>query len=85
MNFLVEKDEDVVARAVEFAAEYMLTRSPLGLRLTKEALNFNMDAGGPEAAIKVEDRNQVLCGETQDALEGVTAFFEKRRPNYGSR
>ncbi len=85
VNFLVEKDEDVVPRAVEFAAEYMLTRSPLGLRLTKEALNFNMDAGGPEAAIKLEDRNQVLCGETEDALEGVTAFFEKRRPNYGSR
>ncbi len=85
VNFLVEKDEDVVPRAVEFAAEYMLTRSPLGLRLTKEALNFNMDAGGPEEAIKLEDRNQVLCGQSEDALEGVTAFFEKRRPEYGSR
>jgi enoyl-CoA hydratase/carnithine racemase len=85
VNFLVEKDEEVVARAVDFAAEYMLTRSPLGLRLTKEALNYNMDIGGVEAAIKLEDRNQVLCGETQDAVEGVTAFFEKRRPNYGSR
>jgi len=85
LNFLVEKDEDVVPRAVEFAAEYMLTRSPLGLRLTKEALNYNMDAGGAEAAIKFEDRNQVLSGQTDDALEGVMAFFEKRRPKYGPR
>jgi enoyl-CoA hydratase/carnithine racemase len=85
VNFLVEKDEDVVPRAVEFAAEYMLTRSPLGLRLTKEALNYNMDAGGAEAAIKFEDRNQVLSGQTDDALEGVMSFFEKRRPKYGFR
>lgn len=85
VNFLVETDEEVVPRAVEFAAEYMLTRSPMGLRLTKEALNYNMDAGSPEAAIKFEDRNQVLSGQTDDCLEGVMAFFEKRRPKYGSR
>jgi enoyl-CoA hydratase/carnithine racemase len=85
VNFLVEEDEEVVPHAVEFAAEYMLTRSPMGLRLTKEALNYNMDAGGAEAAIKFEDRNQVLSGQTDDALEGVMAFFEKRRPKYGSR
>ena len=85
VNILAEKDEDVVPKAVEFAAEYMLTRSPLGLRLTKEALNYNMDIGGVEAAIKLEDRNQALCGQSEDALEGVTAFFEKRRPKYGPR
>jgi enoyl-CoA hydratase/carnithine racemase len=85
VNFLVENDEDVIPHAVEFAAEYMLTRSPLGLRLTKEALNYNMDIGDVEAAIKLEDRNQALCGQSEDALEGVTAFFEKRRPKYGPR
>jgi enoyl-CoA hydratase/carnithine racemase len=85
VNFLVEKDEEVVPRAVAFASEYMLTRSPMGLRLTKEALNYNMDAGGAEAALKFEDRNQVLSGQTEDALEGVAAFFEKRRPRYGPR
>lgn len=85
VNYLVDRDEDVVPRAVEFAAEFMLTRSPMGLRLTKEALNYNMDAGSPEAAIKLEDRNQVLSAQTDDAMEGVAAFFEKRRPRYGSR
>jgi len=85
INFLVEKPEDVVPRAVEFAAEYMLTKSPLGLRFTKEALNFNVDAPSLEAAVKFEDRNQTLAAQTQDAMEGIIAFFEKRRPKYGSR
>jgi len=85
VNILVEKDEETIPHAVQFAADNMLTRSPLGLRLTKEALNFNMDAGDIDAALKLEDRNQVICGQSQDMMEGVTAFFEKRRPRYGPR
>jgi len=85
VNYLVEKDEEAVPFAVRFATEFLLTRSPLGLRLTKEALNYNMDAGGMEAAVKLEDRNQTLCAQTDDAFEGVRAFFEKRKPRYGAR
>ena len=85
VNFLVDKDEETIPHAVRFAAEYMLTRSPLGLRLTKEALNYNMDAGSMDAALDLENRNQVLSGQTDDCMEGVMAFFEKRRPKYGSR
>jgi hypothetical protein len=32
----------------------------MGLRLTKEAINMNLDAGGLEQALQTEDRNQVL-------------------------
>lgn len=85
VNFLVEKAEEAVPYAVRFAADFLLTRSPLGLRLTKEALNYNMDAGSMEAAVKLEDRNQTLTAQTDDAMEGVVAFFEKRRPKYGAR
>ena len=85
VNFLVDDDQDVVPRAVRFAVEFMLTRSPLGLRLTKEALNVNTDAGCLDAALSFENRNQALCAQTDDVIEGVTAFFEKRRPRYGSR
>ena len=31
-----------------------------GLRLTKEAINMNLDAGGLEQALNMEDRNQTL-------------------------
>ncbi len=85
VNMLVDQNDDVIPEAVKFAADLMLTRSPLGLRMTKEALNFNMDTANLESAIKFEDRNQTLSGQTDDSQEGIKAFFEKRRPQYGSR
>ena len=72
----------------EAAASYideMLTTSPLGLRMTKECLNMSIDAGSLEAAVAMEDRNQILCAQTGDFNEGVRAFLEKRRPAYQDR
>ena len=60
----------------------MLLTTPLGLRLTKECLNHSIDAGGLEAAIAMEDRNQILCAQSEDFREGIAAFLEKRPPNY---
>ncbi len=63
----------------------MLHATPLGLRLTKEALNHAIDAQGLEAAIAMEDRNQILASADGDFEEGVRAFLEKRRPSYARR
>lgn len=60
----------------------MLHATPLGLRLTKEALNHAIDAQSLEAAIAMEDRNQILCAQGEDFREGISAFLEKREPNY---
>ena len=60
----------------------MLHATPLGLRLTKEALNHAIDAQSLEAAIAMEDRNQILCAQGEDFREGTSAFLEKREPNY---
>jgi hypothetical protein len=30
----------------------------------------------------MEDRNQILCTQTQDMMEGVMAFLSKREPKY---
>ncbi len=62
----------------------MLRATPLGLRLTKEALNHAIDAQSLEAAIAMEDRNQILCAQGDDFREGVAAFLEKREPRYGA-
>ncbi|MCA6224703.1 MAG: enoyl-CoA hydratase/isomerase family protein [Phenylobacterium sp.] len=72
------------AEARDFAAD-MLHATPLGLRLTKEALNYAIDAQGLEAAIAMEDRNQILCAQDGDFAEGVRAFLEKRKPVYAVR
>jgi enoyl-CoA hydratase/carnithine racemase len=62
----------------------MLHATPLGLRLTKEALNHAIDAQSLEAAIAMEDRNQILCAQGEDFREGIAAFLEKREPRYSA-
>jgi enoyl-CoA hydratase/carnithine racemase len=62
--------------------EDMLRATPLGLRLTKDALNHAVDAGSLEAVVAMEDRNQILCAQSGDLLEGMAAFREKRLPRY---
>ena len=80
----VVPEAELLARAKAYARE-MLLASPMGLRLTKEGLNVAIDAPGLEAAIAIENRNQVLCSRTADAKEGMRAFIEKRPPVYQGR
>jgi len=77
----VVPDDDLERAAIE-DIDYMLATSPLGLRLSKEALNINLDAGGIEAAIALEDRNQILCAQTEDFREGLRAFLTRQKPNW---
>jgi enoyl-CoA hydratase len=42
-------------------AQTMAGKSPLALRLTKEALNRNTGGLSLEDAIQIEDRNQAMC------------------------
>jgi enoyl-CoA hydratase len=75
---------DLEAEGEALVAEMLLT-TPLGLRLTKECLNANIDAAGLEAAVAMEDRNQILCAQGEDFAEGVAAFLQKRPPAYARR
>jgi enoyl-CoA hydratase/carnithine racemase len=74
-------DEDKLDDAAEPYVEAMITASPVGLRLSKECLNMSVDAGSLEAAIAMEDRNQVLCSRSEEFSEGIRAFLEKRKPS----
>jgi enoyl-CoA hydratase/carnithine racemase len=60
----------------------MLRGSPLGLRMTKETLNLVIDAPSLEAALTLEDRQQVMLIATQDHEEAVAAVKAKRPPVY---
>jgi enoyl-CoA hydratase/carnithine racemase len=53
---IVEADK-LLPTAMEYA-HTLLEKNPTGLRLTKEAINVNLDAGGLEQALQMEDRNQ---------------------------
>ena len=75
-------DGKAIDEAVAGYVKDMLHATPLGLRLTKECLNHAIDAQGLEAAIAMEDRNQILCAQDANFAEGVAAFLEKREPKY---
>ncbi len=83
ISCVVEPDQ-LEAEAKGFVKD-MLHATPLGLRLTKEALNHAIDANGLEATIAMEDRNQILASSDGDFQEGVRAFLEKREPDYSKR
>jgi enoyl-CoA hydratase/carnithine racemase len=77
----VVPDSALDSAAQSYIDDMMLT-SPMGLRLTKEALNFSVDATSLEAAMAMEDRHQSLLALTDDAVEAGLAFFDKRKPQY---
>jgi enoyl-CoA hydratase len=62
---LVEPDS-LMDRALELASG-IAELAPLGVRLTKRALQVNTDASGPRAAMELENRNQVLTHATDEA------------------
>jgi enoyl-CoA hydratase/carnithine racemase len=75
--------DDQLDDATEELAEEILRISPFSLRMTKEVLNANADAGSLVDATKLENRTQILCGMTDDCLEAIRAtFVERRKPVY---
>jgi enoyl-CoA hydratase len=53
-------------RAIEIASG-IAELAPLGVQLTKRAVQVNTDAAGLESAIELENRNQVLSHATEEA------------------
>ena len=66
-------------------AESLLQKSPLGLRMTKEAINMSMDSPSIETVIQMENRSIIVCSNSKDLLEGSSAFLQKRMPKYPLR
>ncbi|KUH96972.1 enoyl-CoA hydratase [Mycolicibacterium acapulense] len=60
--------ERLTERALEIAAT-IADLSPLGVQLTKRALQTNTDASGLDAAMELENRNQVLSHATEEAAQ----------------
>ena len=63
-------------------AENFLTKSPLGLRMTKQAINVTMDSPSLDTMTQIENITQMLCSTSSDITEGIQSFFDKRKPKY---
>jgi enoyl-CoA hydratase len=59
-------DDRLLERALELAGQ-IAAHSPLGVQMTKRALQVNTDAPDLFAAIELENRNQVLTHATEEA------------------
>lgn len=74
--------DDQLEAAAQSYVDDMLAASPMGLRMTKEGLNMAVDAASLEAAMAIENRNQLMTAASPNFAEGLQAFLEKRKPDY---
>jgi enoyl-CoA hydratase/carnithine racemase len=72
--------EQVLAAAKQMAHE-IAAQAPLAVRASKHAIDAGLDAG-IAAGLDIEASAYALLLPTQDRLEGLQAFTEKRPPNY---
>ncbi|MHA1687869.1 MAG: enoyl-CoA hydratase/isomerase family protein [Promethearchaeota archaeon] len=63
-------------------AEELLGKSPLGLRMTKEAINLSLDSPSLETILQFENSSIVVTFSSKDIQEATSAFFEKRKAKY---
>ena len=73
--------DDLLPAAHEMAAR-MAEFSPYGLAMTKDVIWANLETNSLEAAIEIEDRNQLMLGFTENLPEAIRAFDQKRPPVY---
>ena len=74
-------DGEVLNTALDMA-EDMCRFSPFGLAMTKQTVWANLEVPGLQAAIELENRNQILLGHTNNLPECILARRKKEQPVY---
>ena len=77
----VVDDEEIVDAALVLADE-LCDFTPFGLFATKQVMWANLDIPNLEAAIQLENRNQIMASSSGETEEAARAFFEKRKPRW---
>ena len=62
----------------------VLRNAPFGVALTKEGMWSALEIPGMQAAIDLENRQQIMASFSQDAAEARSARAERRAPDYQS-
>jgi enoyl-CoA hydratase/carnithine racemase len=71
--------DDQLEEAAATYVDDMLATSSMGLRMTKDGLNFSIDAPSLEAAMAIENRNQLMCSGSQEFRDRMKAFVQGER------
>ena len=75
--------KDWLGQAVELA-EVVARRPPIAVRLAKEAV-LAAEETSLSTGLELERRLYELAMATEDRVEGITAFIEKRKPEFRGR
>jgi enoyl-CoA hydratase len=73
--------EDLPDR-VTHTVDALLGAPPLSLALTKQAMWLSLEIPSFDAAVELENRQQVLTALTRDQSEAMAAFRDGRKPKY---
>lgn len=65
-------------------AQKLASCGPVALRMAKTAINNGLQAD-MKTALRLEAGCYSLCFATEDRVEGMNAFPEKRKPNFSGR
>ncbi|AFM28018.1 enoyl-CoA hydratase/isomerase family protein [Desulfomonile tiedjei] len=65
-------------------AQKMASYGPVALQMAKAAINNGLQAD-MRTALQLEARCYSICFATEDRVEGMNAFLEKRKPNFQGR
>jgi enoyl-CoA hydratase len=76
---VVAKDE--LDQAVEKLCLKLASKSPIALAMGKEAINNGMQTD-IRTGMAIEARCYLICFGSQDRIEGMNAFMEKRKPEF---
>jgi hypothetical protein len=75
----VGESKELISEALKLGS-LIASNSPVGVRLSKQVIQTNVDAASIEAAVELGSRSQALVIRTADMSEALKAFKEKRNP-----
>lgn len=81
VNKIVPDGEEVRA-AIDIARTIITKGAPLAVREAKRVINEALEKPTVLEALKVEASGILKLAGTQDLVEGITAFVEKRQPQF---
>ena len=82
IGLVVGVHEDAALLEAAYAtAALIMANAPMGVAMTKEGMWTALEVP-MQAAIDIENRQQIMLSQTADHREAMTAFLERRPPNF---
>lgn len=80
----VVPDSEVLAEALKIA-QRIARRGPIAVSMAKEVINSGLEEPDELKAVAIETETWPKLFNTNDQKEGMTAFIEKRKPQFQNR